>query len=164
MLWRRAEARCGISSWKSGRGAWPGREGIAMRVLPWFLSCSFLPLFAISDGSMGRREIPLYACAVRRQLVLELDFLWRKKRKNFGIVRINEVSTWLRHETCVAPTALGLFDILRTQGFHPGLGVCRAYGAGAHLNECGVWRVLCQRAKARAGCRRREKAMGKRRC
>lgn len=26
-------------------------------------------------------------------------------------------------------------ELLWTQGFHPGLGVCRAYGAGASLNR-----------------------------
>ncbi len=52
MLWRGVEARCGISRWKGGWSAWSGRDGMARRVFPWFLQCSFLPSCAISDGSM----------------------------------------------------------------------------------------------------------------
>jgi len=32
-------------------------------------------------------------------------------------------------DACAAPTALGSFTPTCTQGFRPGLGMCRAYGA-----------------------------------
>jgi hypothetical protein len=92
MLWRGAEAGCGVSRWESGWRAWPGRDGIARRVWPWFLLCSFLPSRAICDGSMGREKIRLYACAVRRQLVLGLDSTWwsrgQKSRRDAGVTEV----------------------------------------------------------------------------
>ena len=59
-------------------------------------------------------------------------------------------------------------DLLRTQGFHPGLGVCRADGAGRDVknrldageygngqscreNKCGVG-ALCAGERRRGGC------------
>jgi hypothetical protein len=57
----------------------------------------------------------------------------REAEEFFGIGRINEVSRRLRETKHVSRLRRLFFDILRTQGFHPGLGVCRAYGAGARL-------------------------------
>src|ERR1700723_1876937 len=75
----------------------------------------------------SHRRIRLAGCAVHGQLVLELDLLvealpcgaqnWRRAEKIKGLARVRLRKRWR--------FALSFFS----QGFRPGLGVCRAYGA-----------------------------------
>jgi hypothetical protein len=86
-----------------------------------------LPSCAISEGSMRRRKIRLYMCS--SEAVGSRTGLSVEKRSA-------ECRSHLRNENmCRAYTAALRSSILRTQGFHPGLGVCRAYGAGARLKS-----------------------------
>jgi hypothetical protein len=78
--------------------------------------CAPFPTVACDEGKFACTHVQ-FAGSSRTGLSVE-----REAEEFFGIGRINEVSRRLRETKHVSRLRRLFFDILRTQGFHPGLG------------------------------------------